>query len=163
MIPLIQTAGLSMYHGSPSDQVDFNNFKGRGAYFTSDYDEAVRYAQGRVAFVGKTRATNPTVYVVTVTPRKTLDLRRHEIKEEYTKRRAVWNAKRNDPDEMLPSLKAAGFIHSGSGLPTWGQANSLRDLFSEYDSIWLAESGNGISLVVFDPKGKVQIEEKISL
>jgi hypothetical protein len=152
-------AVLVLYHGSPNDNVNFDLFRG-WAYFAFHLQQARDYALGKVSFTGKTVKTRPTVYKVEINAQKIADFRGSGIRREYETRRVKWNARHPGVDDFIPSYRSEGFIHSHTGLPTWGKAVYIHNLFPEYDGCLLTESVGFTSLCLFSPRGKVRVIDK---
>lgn len=149
-------SAITMYHGSQTESVDWNNFK--LLFITANPKVADDYAHGRVAFTGVKRGPiTPTVYQLQISPRKIFDLRKPQCKEDYEVVRT------SNPDQELPSLRSEGFIMSRTGLPGYGHVRGMRDGLVDlgYDCMYVDEGSQGVSLAVFQPHvitGKVKLE-----
>lgn len=145
-----------MYHGSRTANVDWTNI--RLLFLTDALNIAKDYALGRVAFAGKTSNPIPNLYRVIADPLNIFDLRLSSCKEDYIKLRKDY------PDEELPSLKSEGFIMHRTQLPSYGHVRGMRNgsVKMGYDSMYVDEGSQGISLAVFK-SSVIKQAEKISL
>lgn len=155
-----------MYHGSPyfglSD--DFSNFVSRKKilYFTEDYQVAKEYAlldpAGSVVFAaaqGPDGVENsPTIYEVNVFPSNVFDLRNVDAQSIYNKLRNKSKLEA-DPEDWLPLLNK----RAPNGLLSWPVETMIKkDLIRlGFDSMWIDEGSQGISLALFDHKDKVTV------
>lgn len=134
------------YHGSPGKLVLSN----RPLFLTQRKDVATQYANGKVAFTGRVPTTQPTVYEILLKTSRIVDMRLSSIQDLYVARREVWNAEHDDADEKMPRISSVGFLISKSGLPSYGHAMQLREMFKDYDGMYFDEGSQGLSLLVFD-------------
>ena len=154
--PPPEPPGMEMYHGSPDQNI--SKFKGQ-AFFTKDPEVARQYSKGNIAASATGADQNgAAVYKVKVNPDKVLDFREPGAWEDYEARRKEFNSKLTDPDEFMP--KADSLRDSNTGLPSYGRARTLLDMYPEHDAIWFNEGTQGESLLMRDASGKVHIVGK---
>jgi hypothetical protein len=155
----LSSVSFDLYHGSPR-RTEFDAFK--TTFFTQDLSVARQYAKGQTFKVGgPTKVDTPRVYSVKVTVTKAFDMRGLPHKDLYESLREKYKEHPLFEDDPLPKLSSQGFISSHSGLPTYSHVQQFKTLFQleklPYDSMWVDEGSQGISLAVFDPRGKVEV------
>jgi hypothetical protein len=134
-----------LFHGSPNaDLTSLQDF----SFFTPNQKVAEQYAKKQVAFTGSTTDTGGKVYSVSVSTNNTLDLRIPEHRAAYQETRAKWNKQNPDPEDQLPSLGSEGFVMSTTGLPGYGRIAAVLRAMPEFDSAYVDEGSQGVSLVV---------------
>jgi len=135
----------NLFHGSPNaDLTSLQDF----SFFTPNQKVAEQYAKKQVAFTGSTTDTGGKVYSVSVSTNNTLDLRIPEHRAAYQEARAKWNKQNPDPEDQLPSLGSEGFVMSTTGLPGYGRIAAVLRAMPEFDSAYVDEGSQGVSLVV---------------
>lgn len=154
-----------MYHGSPYSGIkDFGNVK-PPVFFTQNLNVAKEYAKGQVVMTGHKPnsdvVSSPTIYVVDVDASNSFDMRNEEHKNLYEKLRLlIVNANPNDQEikDDYPSIKSNKFIMSNSRLPSYAYIRPIMSLIKDnFDSVWVDEGTQGVSLGFFKPQGKIKI------
>lgn len=154
------------YHGSPYGGLSsFENVK-PPIFFTKKRSLAKSYATqhrlGAQTDPGGVADKQPTVYKVDLDPGNVLDFRQQSIKDAYSeiRKKELQNLPKDDWWQY-PAIDQKGFLSVYSGLPVFGQVISILDLFAkhgkQYNSVWIDEGSDGISLAVIHPKGRIQI------
>lgn len=151
---------------------DFNSYESRQGvlFFTPLSWVAREYASMDPNISDLTRAAqrprahitlSPTVYTVEVSPARIFDVREASAQEAYNEIRAALRAAYpDDPDSWLSPLWAkdgSPRAVSARGHLQWGRIGDLRNelLARGYDSMWVDEGSQGVSLAMFDWRGKV--------
>jgi 8-oxo-dGTP pyrophosphatase MutT (NUDIX family) len=156
-------ASMRMYHGSPYGGLDdFDNVR-PPIFFTLDKNVARQYALGQIVGAQADPGTTnmvPTIYTVDISGVSPFDMRRPEHMQMYEQVRPAYNIENHD--DRAPPLHAEGFIQSGFGLPNYGQVRLLWWMIGNhgFDSVWVDEGTQGISLAIFQPHGKIIIIDK---
>lgn len=136
----------SMYHGSPNGGL--TELRGL-TFLTNDVNVATQYAKGQVFNTGGTEDTGGKVYRVAVSTKNTLDLRKPEHQTAYETARRIWN-KAADVDDRLPPITSEGFVISKTGLPSYGRIATVLNAMPEFDSAFVDEGTQGVSLAVLN-------------
>lgn len=149
-----------MYHGSPWGGIDRiePTRPGLPVFATDDPEVARQYARGQILHAQRDRATGlprrPTVYEVEVDPGRICDMRLPGCRRDYERARGIIG--RSDAEDRWPALNSEGFIMSHSRLPGfsffWRVIGMNSALGTGYDSVWLDEGNQGISLALIDPR-----------
>jgi hypothetical protein len=137
-----------MYHGSPDTGI--NAFTGL-VFYTPSREVAKQYADNQVFGTGKGASGTGRIYEETVSTKNTLDMRKQEHRALYEAARKKWNATA-DVDDRLPPLTSEGFVSTKTGVPSFGYAQRLLTAMPEFDSVWLDEGSQGLSLAVQKPE-----------
>lgn len=136
-----------MYHGSPDTGI--NALTGL-VFYTPSREVAKQYADNQVFGTGRGASGTGRVYEETVSTKNTLDMRKQEHRAAYEEARKKWNATA-DLDDRLPPLTSEGFVSTKTGVPSFGYAQRLLAAMPEFDSVWLDEGAQGLSLAVQKP------------
>lgn len=147
------------YHGSPEPELRVDH---RMLFVTPDRAVAESYARGQT-YTQSIRTANrvPTVFTVRLRNLRTLDLRIPEHRLQFEVLRQAFNATA-DPDERIPRLGSPGFIQR-SGLPGYGHVRSIALACPKYNSLWVDEGSQGLSLALFDPRTTCQVVKQESV
>lgn len=143
---------MKMYHGSRNPNLVLTN--DQILFVTTFFKVAVAYAEGKIAFASRYKGPDAisTVYILDVHARAMLDLRKSEHRTLWDSRVKSYNKKQSDQDELLPLTTAIGFRNTVTGLPGYGRQQPAKLLFPEFDSMWIDEGTQRMSLALFVPK-----------
>ncbi|MGA1354618.1 MAG: hypothetical protein ACO32I_07600, partial [Candidatus Limnocylindrus sp.] len=136
-----------MYHGSPD--TDISVLTGL-VFYAPSRSVAQQYANNQVFGTGKGASGTGRVYEDIVSTENTLDMRKQEHRALYDAARKKWNTFA-DVDDRLPPLTSEGFVSTKTGVPSFGYAQRLLAAMPEFDSVWLDEGSQGLSLAVQKP------------
>ena len=136
-----------MYHGSPD--TDISVLTGL-VFYAPSRSVAQQYADNQVFGTGKGASGTGRVYEDIVSTENTLDMRKQEHRALYDAARKKWNTFA-DVEDRLPPLTSEGFVSTKTGVPSFGYAQRLLAAMPEFDSVWLDEGSQGLSLAVQKP------------
>lgn len=145
---------IKLFHGSSFGGLHGFESLRAPVYFTPHREIAEAYARGSVHNTQRAQGArgepHPTIYTVAADV-EPFDLRDADARGLYTD----FVRKHADPEDPLPRLAAEGFIAPRTGLPAFSYAVPLWTALGasnerrSYDSVWVDEGSQGVSLAVF--------------
>lgn len=154
---------MRFYHGSPYNIESFADSK-VPIFFTQDKNVAYEYATKMILGAHRppkniSLQKQPTIYTVELTNIHPFDLRKQEHINLYNSLRDKLSREQRN-EYGVESIEAEGFIQYHR-LPSYGKVYMLNWLLrgKGFDSIWIDESTQGISLALFD-NSKINVVSK---